>query len=205
MSPRRAGPVPPLARRRARGFTLIEVMFALAIFSIAMVLLAQSQSESVESAVKALDLREVRIAGDTIFRRYVYELHKMNDGDSGGLDIWYGEYVGLRGAERDRWGAYRGVFHKKRMLVAGSDPSGKSESLFGSGSEPGTTSKTTTKTTSGSTSTSAAAADQTGEELYLLELDVFAQGALDENGAEVPVLTLRTLVPVPAAEQEEGK
>jgi prepilin-type N-terminal cleavage/methylation domain-containing protein len=199
---RTAGAVP--RARAARGFTLLEVMVAVAIMGMALSILAQVQYASVQNGTEALNLRDVRVAGDTIFRRLVYEIELHPDGESNTLDVWYSGYIGLHGAARDRWAIYRGVFHKKRGVAAGTDPTGRSEPLFadsGTGTTTGSTTPRSTRTTTGATGT---AAETTAEEVYVLSLEIYLTSDAD-TGEATPKLTLRTIVPVPASELEQTR
>jgi prepilin-type N-terminal cleavage/methylation domain-containing protein len=197
---------PAPTARASRGFTLLEVMVAVAIMGMALSILAQVQYASVQNGTEALNLRDVRVAGDTIFRRLVYEIELHPDGESNTLDVWYGGYIGLHGVARDRWAIYRGVFHKKRGVAAGTDPTGRSEPLFGDSGTGSTTTGSTrstgsTRTTTGATGT---AAETTAEEVYVLSLDIFLTSDADTDEA-TPKLTLRTIVPVPASELEQTR
>lgn len=189
--------------RADRGFTLLEVLLAFALLALFLAAMSLVQSRAVESGAQALDLRDLRVSADTVFRKFVYEIDRVNDGDTAGFDSWYAEYIGLRGQARDRWSIYRGVVHKERGLAAGTDPTGKLKPLFDDGSgTSSTTSTTSTSSTSGTTGTGSATdpESQAGEEVYMLTLEVF-QGA---DGGE-PLMTLRTIVPIPPSELEAEK
>jgi prepilin-type N-terminal cleavage/methylation domain-containing protein len=202
-----------LPRRRAdAGFTLLEVMLAFAIVAIAMSFLALSQQQSFNSGAKALDLRDIRGMADTVFRRIVYEHWKWNDGDTGTADQWYAEFADIKGSQRDKWKVYRLVLHKRKGVVAGTDPSGRLDSLFSDEDfydrdrygEPRSR-RTTTDTSSGTgtgTGVGGSVAEggtgaSAGEPAYLIALDVFLEGN------EEPETTLRSIVPVPESEREE--
>ena len=182
--------------RGARGFTLLEVLIAFAIMAIALALMTEAQTKAVNAGAMALDLRDIRGASDTVFRRFIYEITTVNDGDTAGLDTWYAEYIGLRGNLRDRWSTYRGVVHKQRGLAAGTDPTGKSQPLF-----EGQSGSNSSSSSSSSSSGTGPTADATAvEEVYLLTLEVF-------HGTEEPdpVMTLRTIVPIPSSVLEGEK
>jgi prepilin-type N-terminal cleavage/methylation domain-containing protein len=202
---------PRPARRPEGGFTLLEVMLAFAIVAIAMSFLALSQQQSFNAGAKALDLRDIRGMADTVFRRIVYEHWKWNDGDTGTADQWYAEFADLRGAQRDKWKVYRLVLHKRKGVVAGTDPSGRLDSLFSDtdfydrdryGQPRSSTSSSSSTSpangTGGTTGTADGSANNVaGEPAYLIALDVFLEGN------EEPEMTLRSILPVPDSEREE--
>jgi len=207
-APDAAGPSPARRGPVARGFTLLEVMLAFAIMAISLAFLTEAASNSFTKGVAAIDLRDLRVMADTVFRRVVYEHWKWNDGDTGTADVWYAEFAGLKGSLRDRWKIYRLVLHKRKGMVAGNDPSGRIENLFSNGEySTSATGKSSTggsstgsggSSGSGSGSSSGTGADAaTGEPAYLLTLEVFVQD--DEE----PRLTLRSVIPVPESEREE--
>ena len=190
--------------RGSRGFSLLEVLIAFAILAITLALMTESQVHAVNLGAKALDLRDVRSAADTVFRKFIYEIGSVNDGDSAGLDTWYAEYIGLRGQQRDRWAVYRGVVHKQRGIAAGTDPTGKAQPLFeGQGSGSSSTSGSGTSGTGGASGTGGTGGStepSAPEEVYMLTLEVF-QGTEDAE----PVMKLRTIVPIPDGELETDK
>lgn len=191
-----AAPLPaahPAPRAGSRGFTLLEVLVAFAILGTALAILSEIRFAAVQNATDALNLRDVRVAGDTIFRRLVYEIEIHPDGESNTLDEWYGHYIGLQGVNRDRWAIYRGVFRKKRGVAAGTDPTGRSEPLFSSSN--GSSAPTPAPRSSGT----AAANETTAEEVYVLSLEIYLTADADTAEA-APKLTLRTIVPVPQNE-----
>jgi hypothetical protein len=177
-----------------RGFTLMEILLA-----ICLSLLSGVQNDAMNRATMALDKRDVSVAADTVFRRMIYEVDQVQDGASAGLDQWYGDYIGLTGAAKDRWAIYRAVQHKKRGLAAGTDPSGKYQDLF---SEIGSEKAPAAPTTSSGSPT--ATSDTSGTQVYQLSLDVYLAGeggGIEEN--EEPVASLRTIIPVPVKELED--
>src|SRR5262245_49976397 len=88
-----------------RGFTLLEVMCAFAILVLITGTMTISQHQAIEEGRSAVDLRELREAADTVFRRVLYEdgTPTWRDGQTGTLDYYYGDFAQLRGMERDRW------------------------------------------------------------------------------------------------------
>lgn len=199
----------PVRRRGTRGFTLLEVLVAFAILALVVAAGTEVQYRAVEKGQKAVDLRELRVMADTVFRQVVYEYWKWSDGEVRTADQWYADFAGIpSGPKRDRWQVYKLVLHKRKGMVAGTDPSGGVEPLF---EEGGTTTGTTTGSGSSSTGTGSGSGtgtgsstgagtdgdeEQTGEPAYLIELEVFFQDR------EEPELTLRSIVPV--NDQEEG-
>jgi prepilin-type N-terminal cleavage/methylation domain-containing protein len=188
----------PAGARGAGGFTLIEVAVAFAILAIVVSSISVALTQSLDVGVEALNLRDVREMSDTVFRKFVYELGKYTDGMTDTGDHAYGEWAGLKGTERDRWKIYRLVFHKKKGMAAGNDPSGQTGDLFG-GLAQDDDGRTTTGTTTGGTTGTSGSDAATGVEAYLLSLEVFYTGEESEN----PLVRLRTVVPVPREEQTE--
>lgn len=201
----RGGTAVALRRRRAgeAGFTLVEMVVAFAILAISMAYMSQIQNSALQKGAKARDLRDIRVMSDTVFRHAIYEIWQWQDGASSTADIWYGDFAGLKGQQRDQWRPFRLVFHKTKKMAAGNDPTGKVESLDSSdptNSSTGTGTKSTGSTggTSGTGSTDPAASS--GEPIYVISLDVFT----DDEG-DKPALTLSTIVPVPESELEQDK
>ncbi len=194
------------ARRAARGFTLLELVFAFAILALALVGLMESQAKSMDKSVKTLELRDLRVMADTVFRRIVYEIGEWNDGQRGDAAEWYADFAQVPpGPQRDRWKRYRLELRKRKGLVAGTDPSGALGALFedagttsnsSSSSSSSSTSGTGTGTGSGSSSSEGDGAT-TGEPAYMIELSVFFMER------EEPELVLRSIVPVTSRELEE--
>lgn len=193
------------ARRAARGFTLLELVFAFAILALALVGLMESQAKSMDKSVKTLELRDLRVMADTVFRRIVYEIGEWNDGQRGDAAEWYADFAQVPpGPQRDRWKRYRLELRKRKGLVAGTDPSGALGALFedtgttsnSSTSSSSSTSGTGTGTGSGSSSSEGDGAT-TGEPAYMIELSVFFMER------EEPELVLRSIVPVTSRELEE--
>lgn len=200
------GTVPAGHRAGERGFTLMEIALAFVLLAVCLSLLAGVQSDAMTRATKALDKRDVSVAADTVFRRMIYEVDKVNDGQTAGLDQLYGDYIGLSGAAKDRWAIYRAVVHRKRGLAAGTDPTGKYQDLFAELGQDTAVSRAPSRPAGSSTGTPATNTDTTGTQVYQLTLDVYLAGeggAIDED--EEPVASLRTIIPVPTLELENEK
>ncbi|MFO0934785.1 MAG: type II secretion system protein [Planctomycetota bacterium] len=190
-------------RGDARGFTLLELVFAFAILALAIVGLMESQTKSMDKGVKTLELRDLRVMADTVFRRIVYESNKWEDGQRGDAADWYADFAQVpAGPQRDRWKQYRLELRKKKGLVAGTDPSGGLSALFedagttSTSTSSGSTSGTGTGTGTGSSSSETDGAT-TGEPAYLLELNVYFQDR------EEPELVLRSIVPLSQDELDQ--
>lgn len=195
----------------ARGFTLIELIFAFAILAIAMTGLMESQAKSMDKGMRTLELRDLRVMADTVFRRIVYEQSKWDDGQRGDAAEWYADFAQIPpGPLRERWKMYRLELRKKKGLVAGTDPSGSLGALFEDTDASGRTTSSGTSGSSGSSGTSgtpgsgtgsstdAAGVDVTGEPAYVIELNVYL---LDR---EEPELTLRSIVPLSEDERKQA-
>jgi prepilin-type N-terminal cleavage/methylation domain-containing protein len=193
-------------RSAERGFTLIEIMCAFGLLAITLSLLSQVQFDAIRKASMAQDMRDVSVAADTVFRKMIYEIDKVQDGASAGLDVAYADYIGLTGVAKDRWAVYRGVVHRRRGLAAGTDPSGKLQPIFGETGDAAPTASSTSSSTSKTPSSTTPASDTAGMQVYQLVYDVYnvtEGGGVDEEGG--PVISLTTIVPVPLSEIEETK
>jgi prepilin-type N-terminal cleavage/methylation domain-containing protein len=180
-------------RAESNGFTLLEVMCAFAILAMVTGILTVQYFQAVDRGTRALHLRELREAADTVFRKIIYEEQNQNDGDSKTLDVSYAEWAGMKsGAMRDRWRAYRYELRKERMTAAGSpDSSTGEESIFGSRTtESGRETSRRDEATSGET-------DVPGLALWRMTVRFFHT----DEGSDEPLLVLRTYIPV----REEAK
>lgn len=118
-------------RRAKRGFTLLEIMVALAILTFVTSTVIALFWDSVSSTNTAVDKRRVREAADSLFRRILYERDKWKDGDSGSLAIEYAEWTKFSQAEIDDWRDFRWELKKTPQLAAGTSDDGEVESVFG--------------------------------------------------------------------------
>lgn len=194
---------------RARGFTLLEVMCAFAILTLMTGTITVICHDAVETGMRAVDLRELREAADTVFRVALYEdgNSKWQDGQTGTLDYYYGEFAHLRGAAKDRWKAYAMEYHRRAKTAAGSVAAGEAEPLFtssqnstrstSSGGRTGTGTGTTGTgtgtgtSTTGSTTTMGGEPESTGEMVWQITLKIYRT---DERASEA-LLTLQTFLP----------
>lgn len=190
----------PRRNARSRGFTLLEVMSAFAILTLMTGSITVVCYQATEKGMRAVDLRELREAADTVFRVVLYEdgNGKWQDGQTGTLDYYYGDFAHLRGAARDRWKAYGMEYHRRAKTVAGSVASSDSDPLFGTPRSTGTSSTGTptgtgtTGTGTGTTGTPASgtAAQETGEVVWQITLRIYR---MDEPAESL--LTLQTFLP----------
>lgn len=195
------GTPPPPARRASAGFTLLELMFAFAILAVVMAGLAGAETSSRAKAQKAVELRELRVMADTVFRRIVYEHGRWEDGQRGQADEWYADFAMIPpGPLRERWKQYRLELRKRKGLIAGTDPSGQLESLVdggsasgASGSGSGTGTGTAPPPTSGTAESTAS-----GEAAWLVELSVYLADR------EEPEIVLRSILPLSDEERRES-
>lgn len=118
-------------RRGGRGFTLLEIMVALAILTFVTSTVIALFWESVNSTNTAVDKRRVREAADSLFRRILYEREKWKDGDSGSLAQEYAEWTQFSQSEIDDWRDFRWELKKTPQLAAGTSDDGDVESVFG--------------------------------------------------------------------------
>jgi hypothetical protein len=194
---------------RVCGFTLLEVMSAFAILTLMTGTITVVCYQAHEKGMRAVDLRELREAADTVFRVVLYEdgNGKWQDGMTGTLDYHYGDFAHLRGAARDRWKAYGMEYHRRAMTAAGTVASGEADPLFNSSrSRTGSNTRTTTGTGTGTTGTgttgtgttgtgttgtgTGATETSSGEVVWKITLRIFRTDEPDED-----LLTLQTYLP----------
>ena len=118
---------------RERGFTLLEVMCALAILSMVTALIGEMCHTAYEQGSTATDLRDLREAADTVFRRLAYEDGRHADGLRASLDDFYAGWAELPSQERDRWRPYIMEFRRRPRTAAGEAGANGAEPVGGSG------------------------------------------------------------------------
>lgn len=186
-----APPTPRAARAgRARGFTLLEVMCAIAILAFATGTITRLWFEAVERGSEAVDLRELREAADTVFRRLLYEDGRHPDGLTATLDDFYANWADLR-ANADRWSIYGMEYHRKPRTAAGTG-STDAEALFEDRDQRSSSSSSSSSASgTGSTGSSAASGDDAeGVTLYQISLRIFLVEKRDQA-----LITLQTYLP----------
>ena len=173
--------------RRQRGFTLLEVLCAFAILAFISGFMVVIWTSSLEKAGNAIDRRELREIADTFFGRVLFEDAEHRDGDSGTMDIAYGQWANLPQAVRDRYANYRYVLEKRLVTAAGAaSTDSDAEPLFDSGTTDDRRETTGTSTTS----TAEPEGEGGGINLWRVTLKIFRT---DEPGGEQsPLITLQT-------------
>jgi prepilin-type N-terminal cleavage/methylation domain-containing protein len=128
------------AGSRQRGFTLLEVMCAFAMLSLVISLMVTVWSKNIDTAIWAIDKREMREVADTIFGRILFEQQEHRDGDQNTLAIMYGQWAHLPQHRAERYEDYRYSLSKVEYIAAGaSDTDDGTEVIGGTGSEDDTT------------------------------------------------------------------
>ncbi|MGE0229933.1 MAG: type II secretion system protein [Dehalococcoidia bacterium] len=178
------------ARRGAAGFTLLEVMCAFAILAIVSAFMVVLWTQSLDKAGTAIDRREMREIADSFFSRVLYEDTEHRDGDSGTMDIAYGQWADLPQARRDRYRDYRYVLEKRLVTAAGTTSTdSEAEPLFDTTRDD--TSESTSGTTGGTTGDPAEEGEAAGgTNLWRVTLKIFRVD--DPQGEESPLITLQT-------------
>jgi prepilin-type N-terminal cleavage/methylation domain-containing protein len=185
--------------RTAGGFTLLEVMCAFAILAMITSMITQTCHTAFEKGTRARDLRALREAADTVFRRLCYEDGLHTDGMRSSLDTFYAEWAELPSVERDRWEPYVLEFRRRPRTAAGepgesgAEPLGDSDTGSGRGpTSTGTSGTGTSGTGTSGTGTSGSKSEDeaTGVELMQLTLTIF-----HEDDPNEPLITLQTLLP----------
>lgn len=193
----------PPCRRRARqaGFTLLEVMCAAAILAVMTGFITRVWFQSAEQGSSAVDLRELREAADTVFRRLCYEDGRHPDGLRDTLDNFYAGWADLRSSNRDRWSIYGMEYRRQARTAAGSEAT-DATSLFGEGSgsrrgSSGSSGTGTSGTGTSGTGTSGTGGsgsegekEDTGVKLWQVTLRIFLVDTPDEA-----LITLQTFLP----------
>lgn len=208
--------------RAARGFTLLEVMCAFAILALITSFISQTCHEAMERGGRAGDLRALREAADTVFRRLCYEDGLHADGMRASLADFYAAWAELPSVQRDRWTPYQMGFRRRARTAAGEATAEGGEPLVGSGSSSsrsrgsggtggtgtggtgtgGTgTGGTGTGGTGGASTGTASGDEDEGSSVQLMELTLTIW---HEDAEEEPLIVLQTLVPPQAKDGKAG-
>ncbi len=195
----------PGPTRREQGFTLLEVMCALAILSMVTALIGEMCHTAYEQGSTATDLRDLREAADTVFRRLAYEDGRHADGLRASLDDFYAGWAELPSLERDRWRPYMMEFRRRPRTAAGEAGPNGAEPVGSSGSSgrsssgrggTGTGGTGTGGTGTGGTGTGTGTGSTTGEdeetpgvELMQLTLTIWHEDEPNE-----PLIVLQTFI-----------
>ncbi len=196
-------PVSSASPRKAGGFTLLEVMCAFAILALITSFISQTCHEAMERGGRAGDLRALREAADTVFRRLCYEDGLHADGMRSSLADFYAAWAELPSVQRDRWTPYQMTFRRRPRTAAGEPGAEGGEPIGGasSGSSPSGSGSGGSATGSGSSASAGATAGEepTSVELMELTLTIWHEDAEDE-----PLIVLQTLLP-PQSKDAPGK
>jgi prepilin-type N-terminal cleavage/methylation domain-containing protein len=195
-----------VARRgRACGFTLLEVMCAFAILALLTSLITEICQKANRQGDEAADLRDLREAADTVFRRLCYEDGVHPDGMRASLESFYAEWANLSRRERNRWRDYELEFTRRARTAAGESKDGDAEPIVGdssgsSGSRSSSsgTSGRGTGTGTGTNSGDAVDEEDTSVKLVQLTLKIFHR---EEPGEAL--IVLQTYLP-PQGSTEGG-
>lgn len=118
------------------GFTLLEVMCAFTILAMVISVMVVIWSSNIDTAIWAIDKREMREVADTIFGKILFEQQEHDDGKTDSLAVIYGQWAGLPQERADRWRDYYYVLRKQPFIAAGTkDPEDDAEPLFGDESD----------------------------------------------------------------------
>jgi len=184
--------------RSARGgFTLLEVMCAMAILFFVTAQITELCHGAHMRGMTARDLRDLREAADTVFRRLAYEDGRHTDGMRASLEDFYAGWAELPSVERDRWRPFVMEFRRRPRTAAGdagttgAEPiSGTSSTRSGSRGSSGTGGTGTGGTGTGGTVTggtgtggtsSSSDEESTGVELMQLTLTIWHEDEPEEH------------------------
>lgn len=180
-----------LRSRRSSGFTLLEVMCAFAILALLTSLITEICHKANRQGDEAADLRDLREAADTVFRRLCYEDGVHPDGMRASLESFYAEWANLSRRERNRWRDYELEFRRRARTAAGEPTNGDAEPIVegakdsgssgGAGGSPGG---------SGTGGSAGEKEEDTSVKLVQLTLEIFLR---DEP--ETKLIVLQTFLP----------
>ena len=115
---------------RQAGFTLLEVMCAFTILAGVISVMVVIWSNNIDTAIWAIDKREMREVADTVFGKILFEQQEHRHGDEGSLAVIYGQWARLPAHRADRYRDYHYSLTKQDYVAAGiADPEDDAESL----------------------------------------------------------------------------
>lgn len=121
-----------IARAKASGFTLLEVMVAFAILALVTGFTTRAWTQNMHKAQRAVSRRELREVADSCFRRILYEIHAHEDGLIANVaDFYARDWLKLEGRDAEKYEVYSLRLEKKVKSAAGQSEDGEAESLFG--------------------------------------------------------------------------
>lgn len=190
--------------RAARGFTLLEVMCAFAILALITSFISQTCHEAMERGGRAGDLRALREAADTVFRRLCYEDGLHPDGMRASLADFYAAWAELPSVQRDRWTSYQMSFRRRPRTAAGEPGADGAEPIAGSGSRSGGSSSRSGTGSGASSGTSGSGSGEGEGEDSSVELMELTLTIWHEDAEEEPLIVLQTLMPPQAKDEKAG-
>jgi len=110
---------------------MLEVMCAFTILALVISVMVVIWSKNIDTAIWAIDKREMREVADTIFGKILFEQQEHRNGDEGSLAVIYGQWAGLPPHRADRYRDYLYSLTKQDYIAAGAgDPEDDAETLF---------------------------------------------------------------------------
>ncbi len=178
--------------RRTEGFTLLEVMVALAILGFGIAWMVEIWTNSMDKAGRAIDDRELREYAGAFFTKFIYE---HNDGSpTDGTLREYGEWAKLSAAESDRLSRYRYTFSRlsKAPIGAGGDDS---DPLFALGEEEDDGGGLVDSDSTREVGEGEGDAATSGPVVWELLLKVYDTKNASDDRDDKPIYVLKTYVP----------